>query len=140
MRVVYFIYLAKNCFNFYFIILIWFSLIRKGRVLNLFYRPVISLKGLLLSKVILQGFIVVADSDIQVVNDALVIHKMLTLEETGCLIFTVIQDAENAQKFHVYEEFVDQAAFDKHQSRANASNWGEVTKHVERNYQISKSE
>lgn len=109
-------------------------------MLNLFYRPIISLKGLLLSKVILQGFIVVPESDIEVVNDALVIHKMLTLEETGCLIFTVIQDAENAQKFHVYEEFVDQAAFDKHQSRANASNWGEVAKHVERNYQISKSE
>lgn len=91
----------------------------------------------MLSKVILQGFIVVPGSDLEVVKHELVIHKRLTLEESGCLIFTVIQDENNIHKFHVYEEFVDQDSFDSHQSRVKSSKWGQVTKNVERNYQIS---
>lgn len=82
----------------------------------------------------------VPDSDLDVVNNELVIHKRLTLEETGCLIFTVTPDAENAHKFHVYEVFINQQAFDNHQARVKSSKWGEVTKNVERHYQISSSE
>ncbi len=93
-----------------------------------------------MSKVVLQGFIVVPDSDLEIVNKELVIHRRLTLEEAGCLIFTVMPDAEDIHKFHVYEEFINQEAFVKHQSRVKSSNWGKVTKNVERNYQISKGE
>ena len=89
---------------------------------------------------ILKGFIVVPDSELEVVNNELVTHKRLTLEETGCLIFTVTPDAENTRKFHVYEEFVNQQAFDNHQARVKSSKWGEVTKNVERNYEISNGE
>ncbi|WP_339892700.1 putative quinol monooxygenase [Neptuniibacter pectenicola] len=91
----------------------------------------------MLAKVILQGFIIVPDSDLEVVQSELVTHKTLTLEEAGCLIFTVNPDDVNPNKFNVYEEFVDQTAFNNHQTRVKSSKWGEVTKNVERHYQIS---
>jgi len=93
-----------------------------------------------LAKVILQGFIVVPALDLDIVKNELVIHKDLTLKEAGCLIFTVTPDEINPHKFSVYEEFVNQVAFDKHQARVKSSKWGEVTKNVERNYQINCSE
>jgi quinol monooxygenase YgiN len=93
-----------------------------------------------LAKVILQGFIVVPDSDLEVVKSELVIHRKLTLKEAGCLTFTVTPDEVNPHKFSVYEEFVDQTAFDNHQARVESSKWGEVTKGVERHYQISSGE
>ena len=92
----------------------------------------------MLSKVILQGFIVVPDAELEIIKNELVIHKKLTLEEAGCLIFTVTPDEINANKFSVYEEFINQDAFDSHQSRVQSSNWGKVTKNVERHYQISR--
>ena len=89
-----------------------------------------------MAKVILQGFIVVPASELEVVKSELIVHKRLTLKETGCLIFTVTPDEVNPHKFAVYEEFVDQEAFDNHQSRVKSSKWGKVTKNVERNYEI----
>ena len=90
-----------------------------------------------MSKVILQGFIIVADDELVSIKNALVIHEELTLAEKGCLIFSVTPDETDVNKFNVYEEFVNQAAFDKHQSRVKCSNWGKVSKNVVRHYQIS---
>ena len=94
----------------------------------------------MLAKVILQGFIVVPDSDLEVVKRELVTHKSLTLKEAGCLNFTVTPDESNHNKFSVYEEFINQTAFDIHQARVKSSKWGDVTKNVERHYQISSSD
>jgi quinol monooxygenase YgiN len=58
------------------------------------------------------------------------------LKENGCLIFRVTPDEQDPFKFNVYEEFINQEAFDAHQVRAMASKWGEVTKNVERHYCI----
>jgi len=91
-----------------------------------------------LSKVILQGFIIVPKSDLELVRHELVIHKKLTLQESGCLIFSVKVDDVDEQKLFVYEEFVDQAAFDHHQSRSRLSQWAEITKNVTRHYNISR--
>jgi quinol monooxygenase YgiN len=88
----------------------------------------------------LKGFIIVPDSDLEVVKAELIIHKGLTLNETGCLAFTVKPDEVNLNKFNVYEEFVDQAAFDSHQTKVKSSKWGGVTQNVVRHYQISSSE
>ena len=91
----------------------------------------------MLAKVTLQGFIIVPDSDLKVVKSELLIHKRLTLKELGCITFTVTPDEDNPNKFSVYEEFVDQPAFDNHQARVKSSKWGKVTVNVERHYQIS---
>ncbi|MDO6594360.1 putative quinol monooxygenase [Neptuniibacter sp. 1_MG-2023] len=89
-------------------------------------------------KVILQGFILVPDSDLERVKRELPKHEKLTLEESGCLVFMVTPDLVNRNKFNVYEEFVSRMAFDHHQARVRSSIWGEVTQGVERHYQISE--
>jgi len=86
----------------------------------------------------LQGHIIVPDTDLETVTNALLIHTQLTKQETGCIIFSVTIDNNNPNKFNVYEEFVNQSAFDKHQTRVKASHWGAVTKDVQRHYQITK--
>jgi len=91
-----------------------------------------------LSKIILQGHIIVPDADLEIVKNALLIHTQLTKQEPGCIIFSVTIDNNNPNKFDVYEEFVDQSAFDNHQSRVKSSHWGTVTKRVQRHYHISK--
>ncbi|MCR9632218.1 antibiotic biosynthesis monooxygenase [Vibrio antiquarius] len=89
-----------------------------------------------MSKVILKGFILVPESELELVKNELVNHKRLTLEEIGCITFSVIQNSENALRFDVYEEFTDKVAFEQHQKRVKASHWGKVTVNVERHYEI----
>lgn len=92
-----------------------------------------------MSKVILQGHIIVPDDDLEVVQEELKIHRELTLKEPGCLAFEVFQDTKNQNKFNVYEEFTDQRAFDSHQKRTKNSKWEKVTRNVQRQYQISNN-
>ncbi|TWX63486.1 antibiotic biosynthesis monooxygenase [Colwellia demingiae] len=90
-----------------------------------------------MSKIILQGHIVIPDADLAKVQEELITHKMLTRQESGCLTFEVTQDSVNSNKFNVYEEFTDQDAFDSHQLRVKNSNWGKVTINLQRHYQMS---
>lgn len=90
-----------------------------------------------MSKITLQGHIIVSDSDLAQVNKELSNHKALTRAESGCLVFNVTIDDENFNKFNVYEEFVDQCAFNQHQQRVKDSTWGQVTQHVDRHYEIT---
>ena len=89
-----------------------------------------------MSKVTLKGFILVPELDLELVKSELVNHKRLTLEESGCITFSVIQNSENALRFDVYEEFTDKVAFEQHQKRVKASHWGKVTVNVERHYEL----
>ncbi|HDZ8980775.1 putative quinol monooxygenase [Aeromonas veronii] len=90
-----------------------------------------------MGKVILQGFIIVPLSELTTVKSELDAHICLTRAETGCLIFKVTQDALNPCRFDVYEEFVDETAFQAHQARVTSSRWGEITVNVERNYTVT---
>ncbi|EPP4298248.1 putative quinol monooxygenase [Vibrio navarrensis] len=89
-----------------------------------------------MSKVTLKGFILVPELDLELVKNELVNHKRLTLDEPGCITFSVIENPENPLRFDVYEEFVDRVAFEQHQKRVKASRWGKVTVNVERHYEI----
>ena len=89
-----------------------------------------------LSKVVLKGFIIVPEADLDAVKQELINHKRLTLEEQGCLVFDVVENSDNPLRFDVYEEFLDKASFEYHQQRVKASYWGEVTRNVERYYEI----
>ena len=89
-----------------------------------------------MSKVTLKGFILVPESELELVKMELVNHQRLTLEEAGCITFSVIQNSENSLRFDVYEEFVDKASFEQHQKRVKASHWGKVTVNVERHYEL----
>jgi len=92
-----------------------------------------------MSRVILKGFIIVPSNDLAAVKDELDNHIQLTRSESGCLIFKVNQDTLNPCRFDVYEEFVDQAAFQAHQARVKSSHWGEITVNVERFYTVTES-
>lgn len=91
-----------------------------------------------LEKLTLQGYIVVSDDDLLAVLEELPNHIELTKREKGCLVFQVEQDPDNNNIFNVYEEFVDQSSFETHQERVKNSNWGKVTKNVDRHYDVSR--
>jgi quinol monooxygenase YgiN len=89
-----------------------------------------------MSKITLKGFILVPESEQELIKSELVIHKRLTLEESGCITFSVTENSQNPLRFEVYEEFADKASFEQHQKRVKASYWGKVTVNVERHYEI----
>ncbi|WP_373959818.1 putative quinol monooxygenase [Vibrio gigantis] len=90
-----------------------------------------------MSKVILQGHILVPDNDLEAVTQALVVHKELTLSEPGCIVFRVSQSTLQPNRFEVYEEFTNREAFETHQNRVKTSDWGKITKNVTRHYQVT---
>ena len=54
----------------------------------------------------------------------------------GCLHFTVTPTGDPLV-WSVHERFVDQAAFDLHQARVQASEWGRATAGIERDYVVT---
>jgi autoinducer 2-degrading protein len=80
---------------------------------------------------------VVPDCDLSLVIAQLPTHIQLTRREEGCLRFDVTQSQQDQKNFSVYEEFVDRAAFEAHQRRAQASDWGRATTNVERHYKVT---
>ncbi|MGP9766858.1 putative quinol monooxygenase [Halomonas sp. AOP13-D3-9] len=87
-----------------------------------------------MSKVILKGFIIVPEPDLNAVKAELINHKRLTLAEPGCLVFEVAQCTINPYRFDVYEEFIDRGSFERHQARVKSSAWSKVSGNVERYY------
>ncbi|MEI8633299.1 antibiotic biosynthesis monooxygenase [Vibrio sp. PP-XX7] len=73
---------------------------------------------------------------LQMVIEELENHRILTQQEKGCLVFEVTQSKTDPTRFEVYEEFTDRVAFEMHQQRVRNSNWGEITQHVARFYDI----
>jgi len=51
--------------------------------------------------------------------------------------FEVTQDENEPNKFYVYEAFDSEGAFRNHQQRVRGSQWGAVTRNIERHYQIT---
>lgn len=91
-----------------------------------------------MAKILLSGFILVAAEDLQAVRDALHAHIELTRQEPGCCSFSVTECPQQPGRFEVRESFVNRAAFDAHQLRVKHSHWGQVSRHVERFYQITE--
>ena len=91
-----------------------------------------------MSTVVLEGYIIVRESDLESIKNELTNHIKLTRDEVGCLEFIVNQDENDSFRFNVYEEFLSKEAFDYHQDRVRNSFWGKITKNVERHYQVSE--
>lgn len=62
-------------------------------------------------------------------------HIELTRAEPGCPLFVVERTADPLV-WSVYERFANQKAFDTHQERVRASDWGLATIGIEREYVI----
>ncbi len=89
-----------------------------------------------MTKIVLSGYILVPDSDLTAVRQALPQHIAATRAEPGCLVFKVEQDRSERGKFDVYEEFVDHEAFEFHQQRVRQSDWGRISRGIQRNYTV----
>jgi quinol monooxygenase YgiN len=92
------------------------------------------------NQIVLTGYIDIPIEEVDLVTAALEDHKKLTRAEPGCLKFNVRPDKELLGRFIVYEKFASQEAFDAHQARAQASDWGRISANVERNYEIKQIE
>lgn len=78
-----------------------------------------------------------ADIELDIVTIELQSHITSTLNEPGCLVFQVEKDPDNKNRFNVYEEYTDSAAFKAHQNRTLDSTWWKVTTNVERHFEIT---
>ena len=62
-------------------------------------------------------------------------HIRRSRASAGCLSFSVLPQ-EDGLTWAVDETFADRAAFQAHQARTVASDWGRATAHIPRSYQI----
>jgi len=93
-----------------------------------------------MNRIRLTGHIDVPADRLEAVEAALPEHIRRTHAEPGNLEFDVRPDPNVPGRFLVSELFVDQAAFDAHQSRAKASVWATVTTGIPRTYAIEEIE
>lgn len=87
--------------------------------------------------VVLKGYIIVPDEDLNAIQTELPTHIENTKREKGCLLFQVLQDKTQLNRFTVHEEFVDIASFEAHQDRVKNSKWGRVSSNIERHYHVN---
>jgi len=86
----------------------------------------------------LTGHIDVPDDRLAAVTAALPEHIRLTRAEAGCLAFEVMPVAGRPGRFVVHELFASRAAFEAHQARIAASDWGRVSAGIPRDYVIEE--
>jgi len=86
----------------------------------------------------LNGYIQVPDDRLAIVTAGLDQHIRLSRAEAGCIRFSVTRSEQIKGRFIVSEVFVDQAAFDLHQSRTAASEWAKITKDIPRSYEVKE--
>ena len=93
-----------------------------------------------MTRVILKGYVIVPDDDLDAINEALPAHIVNTRAEDGCLLFNVTQDVNKKNRFSVHEEFINKESFLNHQDRVKRSEWGNVSANLEKHYHINKIE
>lgn len=86
------------------------------------------------SKIRLTGHMDVPADRLESIQAALAEHKALTRAEPGCISFSVEPCGQVAGRFLVSELFRDRAAFEAHQARVKASDWGRISAGIPRSY------
>ena len=89
-------------------------------------------------KIQLSGHIDVPPERMEAVTTAVIDHISLTRAEAGCISFEVTPCPEVKGRFLVNEVFINQAAFDHHQSRTKASPWAKISEGLPRDYKITE--
>ena len=87
---------------------------------------------------VIAGHIIVPPEDLDAIRRELPVHKKATLKEPGCLRFDVFQDLESKYKFHVFEVFKSEKAFQAHKKRMQGTAWVKASQNIERSYVVSK--
>ena len=91
-------------------------------------------------KIRLTGHMDVPANRLASIQAALVEHTALTRAEPGCISFSVEPCEQVAGRFLVSELFRDQAAFEAHQVRVKASDWGRISAGIPRAYRIEQAD
>ncbi len=87
--------------------------------------------------VTLTGHITVPPERLDAIRIALQEHIRLTRAEPGCISFNVTENPDHPGRFDVAEDFTDPVAFEAHQARVKASNWGRISAGFPRDYTIT---
>ena len=74
--------------------------------------------------------------DARLVERLLPDHIRRSRASAGCLSFTVLPQPDGLT-WAVDETFADRAAFQAHQARTVASDWGRATAHIVREYSVA---
>jgi quinol monooxygenase YgiN len=64
-------------------------------------------------------------------------HILLSRAEAGCVRFDV-ERTDDPLVWNVSERFADREAFDAHQARVRASDWGRATSMIAREYTVTE--
>lgn len=92
------------------------------------------------TRVRLSGRLICAsDEEDALVRELLPAHVEATRAEPGCLSFQV-RPADESLEWLVDEEFASVEAFEAHQRRMRASQWGERTAGIARRYTIDRGD
>ena len=89
-----------------------------------------------MKKIILSGHIIVLPTELDAIKKALPAHIEATRAEQGCITFQVDEHPTETGRFEVYEEFINKAAFERHQQRVKKSTWATATKNITRHYTV----
>jgi quinol monooxygenase YgiN len=91
-----------------------------------------------MTRIVLTGYILVPEADLEAVKQALPEHIKNTLAESGCIFFEITPDNKDPCRFNVHEVFKDKASFEHHQERAADSEWGSISARVARYYEVTE--
>jgi len=83
----------------------------------------------------LTGTIAVPEDRLDTFRAGLAVHKRLSEEDAGCLVFRVSPDENDPCLYHVFEQFEDPPSFEAHKERTMASDWWQITSGLDRVYE-----
>jgi quinol monooxygenase YgiN len=92
-----------------------------------------------MSKVTVAGFLV-ADTLAQGDDASMLLaeHIRLSRAEPGCERFEIVRSQADPVRFALFEVFRDDEAYQAHQERARASAWWAKTRHLRREFTVSR--
>ena len=90
-------------------------------------------------RVTLTGRLLCTARDLPLVERLLPEHIRLSRAEPGCLRFEVIRSPKDPLIYEVSEAFASRAAFEAHQARGSASEWGRRTAHIVREFTVKEA-
>lgn len=76
------------------------------------------------------------NEEVSIVEAYLPRHVELTRSELGCISFQV-NPTDDPRVWEVAESFKDAVSFTSHQERVKASEWGQATAAIKRDYSVS---